>query len=193
MNINLFYLLITLFFASPTFAEIFNAFPKTDLQFAMLPPYCEARMRHENDLKGQLWRKKLGPDFVHVHHYCAALNALNEAYKTSYKEDTRGMLSRAIKEIEYMEHQTSSNFILRPKIAYDKGTAYEGLKDYPNAISQYQQSIKYNPKLTPAYVALSDLYLKLNKKKEAMEILKQGLKFKPDSKALKKRLAKFSK
>jgi len=90
-------------------------------------------------------------------------------------------------------HGIAPNFVLLPKMYYDMGKVQEALDDYQSAIESYQKSVQKNPKVWMTYAALSDLLSKLNKNKEAIEILEKGLEHKPNSKPLLKRLAKLKK
>jgi tetratricopeptide (TPR) repeat protein len=59
------------------------------------------------------------------------------------------------------------------------------------AVQHYQLAIKAKRNYTPAYARLSELYLKSNQVDEARKILESGLKAKPNSSALKRRLKKL--
>ena len=56
-----------------------GAYPGTDADFAVLPPYCKARLSPlgDKDPSNQLWNRRLGHDFLHIHHYCAGLHTRN--------------------------------------------------------------------------------------------------------------------
>jgi len=59
----------------------FAAWPHTEQDYSLLPPFCWARS-HPGSPEEQLWKKRLdshGEGFVHVHHYCEALHSLRLA------------------------------------------------------------------------------------------------------------------
>ena len=60
--------------------------PKSEAEFALLPPYCKARMGPGKGLnvpesEVAKWKQVLGPGFIHVHHFCAGLNTMNNMNK----------------------------------------------------------------------------------------------------------------
>lgn len=159
--------------------------PKTVEDFALLPPFCRAHVHagypNINQAEATLWAQRLGLGWPHVHHYCFGLF-----------DTTKNKPGAAIAEMDYvMKH--SPPFPLMPRISYDMGKLYEQIGDPNSAMQAYFKSIKLNPKLPMPYAALSDLFKKQNNNKDAIAILQQGLKFKPNSKALLKRLEKLNK
>lgn len=169
--------------------------PKTDEDYALLPPYCKVAQGAPNheDPSAKVWGERLGDGFSHVHHYCWGLFDVSNAYKTFDKASRNGLLGAAIREMQYVQRNAPPTFVLQPKISYDIGQILEELDDNAGAMHAYYQSIKLNPKLPRPYAALSDLFKKQNNTKEALAILEQGLKYKPKSKTLLKRLALLSK
>jgi tetratricopeptide (TPR) repeat protein len=170
-----------------------SAYPKTDYDFALLPPYCKAKLGNVSEAEREIWARRIGGGFLHIHHYCAALFTMNLSYKVTDRKQLPEIYNAVLGEIAYVENNTSPKFILWPRLQYDKGQVLEKLNDTAAAIQAYQESIKSNPKLPLSYAALSDLYEKQKNTKEAIVILEQGLKYKPESKILLKRLAKLSK
>ena len=88
MKKNLVFLIIiinTLFFSQQVYS-----YPSTDEDFALLPPYCHAKMRGTKG-KGQskIWSQRFGRSYIHVHHYCSALDWKNKgdfAYNKEKKQ-----------------------------------------------------------------------------------------------------------
>ncbi|MDD5580258.1 MAG: tetratricopeptide repeat protein [Methylobacter sp.] len=170
-----------------------TAYPKTDYDFALLPPWCKAKLGDVSEAERKLWERRIGPGWIHVHHYCAALFTLNLSYKVTDRNQLPEIYKVVVGEIAYVEKNTSPKFKLWPKMQYDKGQVLEKMNDTAGAMRAYQESIQANPKLPLSYAALSDLYKKQKNNKEAIVILEQGLKHKPESKVLLKRLAILSK
>ncbi len=170
-------------------------YPKTDYDYLGLPIYCKEM--HQDTYKGTAralqWEKRLAGNGG-IHHYCAGLFTYNLAWKTNNNQDRINRLKQALNEMSYpFNHGIAPNFVLLPKMYYDMGKVQEALDDYQSAIESYQKSVQKNPKVWMTYAALSDLLSKLNKNKEAIEILEKGLEHKPNSKPLLKRLAKLKK
>ncbi len=177
----------------PIFAKA--EFPQTDLDYMGLPIFCKDMHQEGNQgtPRAQMWEKRLAGNGG-IHHYCAGLFTYNLAWKTNDRAERVSYLKQAINEMVFpFKHGMVSDFVLIPKMYYDIGKAYEGLEDYKAAIDNYQKSIQRSPKTWMPYAALGDIYLKLNRPSDAINILEQGLEKKPDSKPLLKRLAKLKK
>lgn len=189
MNIYKKAIFIILFITLPVKAE----FPKSESDFVLLPPYCKARFGDKKSENYKAWGKRLGHDFLHLHHYCAGLHTLNLANKETDIKERNYKLTTAIGEMGYVLKNASQEFALLPKIYFDQGNIYELLNQPDKAMQDYQKSLSLNTKNSMPYAAMSDLYLKLNNKKEAIAILEKGLKYKPNSKVLRKHLEKLTK
>ena len=165
--------------------------PSTDADFALLPPYCKARYGKTNKADVANWKRKMGRGWTDIHHYCSGLDSANKATRTLDKEKRIDLLNKALHGFSYMQERTGSKFILQPEISTQKGRVYLRLNQDGAALQEFYNAIKLNPKYTPAYSALSDYYRDNNDPEEARKILEQGLRHKPKSKALKRRLDKL--
>ena len=96
-----------------------------------------------------------------------------------------------LKEFEYTQKHAGKNFPLQPKISLEKGKVLLQLNRNTEALSEFQTAIQLKPSYTPPYAELSDYYVKIGIPDQAENILKQGLKHSPNSKSLKRRLAKL--
>lgn len=172
-------------------------YPKTSNDFALLPPFCKAKLSpNATPQEINLWSNKLGPNFMHTHHYCAALHSLRVAqtiYSKTEKAEKAGWISSALNEIAYMEQHASPTYILFPHIYTTKAEAYLEIDQHINAFTYFNKAITANRKFTKPYALMSDYYVKNNNKKEARIILEEGLKYSPKSKQLNRRLDKLSK
>ncbi len=186
-----------LFFSGIIFfglAEVTYAFPKTDAEYAALPPYCTVRSREQNTANYASWNNKLGPkNFIHIHHYCSALNHINNSYKQTKPILRMRELNNAIGGLDYMFDHAEPSFILMPEIHLKKGDVFRLLKKYGDAITEYHQSIQIKADYIPPYRKIADIYIELGDKKSAIDILQKGLKQKPNSKSLKRRLKSLTK
>ncbi|MCQ8179982.1 tetratricopeptide repeat protein [Methylomonas sp. SURF-1] len=181
-----------IFLASKTASADTNTI---DMDIMALPDYCAKFIKPdlEGTAKAQRWDKLLS-GFDGIHHYCFGLNKYNKAWKTFDKTERSSLLKGAINEMSYpLNHHFNPKHPLSPKLLYDIGKASEAQEDYKSAIDYYKKSIDLNPNVWLPHAALSDIQVKLNLKKEAIETLKNGLKFKPNSKPLLKRLDKIQK
>lgn len=175
-----------------TIAQPSVAYPKTDKDFSLLPPYCKARFRKTSEADQKAWAKKIGRiAWNNIHHYCAGLDYLNKARFASDKKKNIMFLNKAIGEFDYMQKRAGAKFILQPEIAVNKGRAHLQLLQFGEALQEFHRAIKKYPKYVPAYTELSDYYLEQGDKDEARAILEKGLKMVPDSKSLKRRMDKL--
>ncbi len=166
------------------------AFPKTDADFALLPKYCSARSGRPNSNPDK-WKRFIGPMYNHIHHYCSGLDKINKTYRESHPEMRKRLLNRALGGINYVLERAQPTFILLPEIHTKKGQVLVQLKRYGDAVIEYNSAIRIKHDYVRAYVSLSDLYVKLKKRDSAIEVLQRGLKHKPKSKSLLRRLSKL--
>jgi len=169
----------------------YSAWPKSEKDFRLLTEFCKARSSGSKSTTYKQWRKNLGKGFIHLHHYCAGLHTFNLAQKTFDKKRQRQLLHSALPEINYTEQRVKSNFRLLPYMFVTKGEIYNQLGNTSNAIKYYNMAINKNKKITKAYSRLADIYYKLGQKEAALEVINNGLKYKPNSKSLKRRLKKY--
>ena len=167
-------------------------YPSTDEDFAALPPYCEVKLRSTNKAAINKWSSIFGPkNWVHIHHYCAAMNDARKANLEINSNKKIKRLKDAVYNYGYIEKQCQKNFVLMPEVFVKRAQALHLLGDSGSAIHDYKKAIHTNPKYIYAYSKLADLYLELNLKKEAADIINKGLKIKPKSKSLNRRLKKL--
>ncbi|WP_020482266.1 tetratricopeptide repeat protein [Methylomonas sp. MK1] len=168
-------------------------YPKNDLDFAGLPEFCAPILspKLQGSSAQKLWGQRLS-GFDGPHHYCAGLFTYNLAWKTSDKWERASKLNAALTELTYpLDHHFNPQNPLSAKLMYDIAKVYEAKEEYDSAMEHYQKSIELNPKIWIPYAALSDLQKKLNNPKGALDTIQNGLKHKPDSKPLLKRLNKL--
>ncbi|WKJ88726.1 hypothetical protein QZJ86_11905 [Methylomonas montana] len=189
--LKIIFILFTLFFH-----DAFALYPESDLDFMALPPFCKAKLKPDSPHEVDLWARKLGNDFGHTHHFCAALHSLRLA-KTIFpsnpelKERKRYLLSDATSDLKYMEEHAKPNFVLFPFIYTTKAEVLLEQGNKKDAITYLKKAISINKKYKMPYIILSDAYLSTDQKQLAKELLEEGVKNIPDSKMLSKRLQKL--
>lgn len=175
----------------PQARQLFNQFPQTDSEFALLPPYCKVKMRADKKSpEYRMWDRRLAGGFKHIHHYCAALNELNTADRVvlSHPVSAQELLRDAIKQIAYVEKHADPNFVLMPQMLVTKGKIYLRLKDPGKAVQAFKAAIAKNPRYSGGYIALSDFFRSVGKREEALRVVREGMQQVPASKGLKRRL-----
>ena len=114
-NFSFLVLIITLgLFVSPLQSQQKLPHGPTEAEFfALLPPYCHARLKGDDQTKN-LWSQRMGGDnFLHVHHYCFGLDNMNKAMVFGFDKKKRdGYLNTAINEFNYVLRAWPANFRL---------------------------------------------------------------------------------
>lgn len=91
-----------------------------DYELEFIPPYCKPKMRTSLVKEHNRWRKKFsslgkkGEDYVHCHHYCQALIAINRIKKNIGNRNAQ--IGEAEGGLLYMINHCRSDFILMPDI-----------------------------------------------------------------------------
>lgn len=148
----------------------------SDDDYALYPQFCRARKLREPEL-ALVWEKKMGPkNFIHIHHFCNGLKALNLSYASFQDKQRRlGMANTVINNFEYIIAQTERNFYLRPEAFLNLGRGYAIKGEFDTAAKYFNEALKLNPKLVDAWVALSDLYHQNGERDEALRVLEKAL------------------
>lgn len=170
------------------------AFPHTPEEFAKLPPYCAARMKQADDPAAyKAWQSRMHPNcFIHIHHYCAALNDVEHAMMArTKKERDQYLLDSMAGGFDYMWNQAGASCPMMPEILVSKGKALAMLDKPSEAATSFQRAIQLNQRFIPAYTALADLYKKTGQTDTARRLLEYALRIDPKSVALNRRLAEL--
>jgi len=160
-----------------------------DTQF--LPQYCKDRAKGGQSSEFNKWRKTFGEAFIHMHHFCNGVYAEQKARNTINQHERNRWLANVISEMQYVGKHCNTRCVLYSELHSRWGWALGEKGQLADAIQHYQLAIKAKPKYALAYARLSDLYVKLNQPGEARKVLEAGLKTKPGSRTLKRRLDKL--
>lgn len=161
-------------------------FAPTQAELAALPAYCAARMNEGSDAF-KSWQASMGGDFLHIHHYCFALNFMNRARGMGSGKDKQGVLGAAMTNFEYVLKYTQPGFYLRPEVLMNRGITQSMQGKDGAAVSDLLKAVEINPNLPRAYMALADLYAKQKNRSKALETVTAGLRHNPDTKSLQRR------
>ncbi len=162
--------------------------PKTDNDFALLPPYCKPRLQEDRYPKqARKWRNLLGGStYLHIHHYCNALFNLMKA-KISFPPN-KALLRTALNEIKYVEEKWPSNSKLKPEMFVKKGDILILLGQATEGIKNYLTAARLKPDYSLPYIRLAEYYAKHDKIDVAIDWLKEGQNKSPKSKKIKRLL-----
>lgn len=161
--------------ARDTLSDAFNI---SEEDLAMLPPYCAAKITRATDKALQeYWGKRFGAsNWVHMHHYCFGLKAMQLAYRDYANEHMRMFQAGvAIDNFSYMIKFVEPGFFMRPELLMQRGRALTLKREYEDAESDYRLALKINKKYVDAWAALSDLYAQVGKNDEAIKVLTQAI------------------
>lgn len=159
----------------------------SELEFASLPPYCRARLKApRGSAEWESWARRI-PEFPSIHHYCVGLNFMNRA-SVRFNSSVRGtFLSRAVDEMGYTLKAPRPEWVLTATIFFKRAAAYEMWKRPGEAIRDLMSAIQYDPRLEQAYDRLAALLDRNSGRKQALDIVTQGLQHVPSSERLKSR------
>jgi tetratricopeptide (TPR) repeat protein len=130
-------------------------------------------------------------NFTGGNHYCYGLIRIHRCNKVYDKAKQASCFKRPIKEMDYTLEHTSKNFPYRAMAYFHRGDLYLRLNDTFKAEQDLLQAISIKPNYTRAYGKLFDIYFERGDLELAREILDKGLKHKPNSRSLKRRLKKL--
>jgi tetratricopeptide (TPR) repeat protein len=157
----------------------------TDTEIRSMPPYCAARL-HKNSAQENHWRSVLGPDYLHTHHFCAAIGYINRYYAARTARSKTFNLQNAMGNLNYMIAHASPDYSLMPEVYLNRGQVHAFMKKDGAAIMDMLKAIELGPHLTRAYSMAADYYVKMNNKDKALSVVTEGVRRNPDSTVLKR-------
>ena len=189
-KLSLFFILLAPLFSCAVLADETtnqNAYQITASEARQLPPFCLGLSigNYREDAKS-LKREIILPG-QHTQHFCHGMKSIirgDRGDKSQYET--------AVKEFEYVQGASNSQNDMLDSASLYKAEALGKLGKTGPALIEYNKAIQLNPKYHQAYARLSDFYLKLGMKQDALDTVNRGLRFSPDSKGLKNRLRKLT-
>lgn len=157
----------------------------------LLPQYCKDLAKVGYGAEFTKWRGTLGEAYIHTHHYCGGIYAEQKARLTIDQRERKRWLRSVKGEMQYVSRHCPAKCVLYPELHSRWGWALAEDGQLSEAIGHFQLAIRAKPEYTTPYARISDVYLKLNQPDKARKILDQGLKAKPGSRKLQRRLQKL--
>lgn len=187
---------VCLIIVSLSLSAFAGEYPETEADFLRLPKYCKARFSDSQSPLYQKWDKILGANFIHVHHFCAALHSERASHlivgvSPIDNQRKQSYITSAIRNIDYMEKHATPSFILFPDIYLLKAEIFGSSGNSKLATEYYRKAINANKKYSKGYVKYADYLYKIGSKQIAVEILNEGLKNASNKKIVNKRLKKY--
>ena len=163
--------------------------PMTEQEVRLLPIYCQVKYReqHGDATARSQGFALMGPQYGNVHHYCGGLNYLNRYYQHGGGRAAASYLSFAIDEFTYNVDHPHHPSPIEADIFFQRGLAYSLARKDAEAINDLQRALTLNPQSVRTYIKLADLFANMKVRNKALDVITDGLRQIPDSKALKRR------
>ena len=183
---------------TPMHAEAQRRFDNPREMF-MLPEYCKYTQEFRAKVPGgnnpgeiERWTNRMGNVFIHMHHYCYGLMAINRAgFLSPTREDRLHNLGVSIIEFDYVIQRSPPDFGLLPEIFTKKGESLIQLERVGQGMAELRRAIEMKPNHWEAYAAIGDYYRDVGDIAKAREWLEKGLSAAPDTRALTRRLTQL--
>ena len=186
------FLLLAIFSFSTWADEIKNV-----SELMMLPPYCrgtqQIRTISNDPTPIEQYGEVYGKSYYHLHHYCWALNSENKAIMMSNKYQRESTLSYALFDIKYVLDRSEPDFVLLPDIYNSQARILFTLHRDGEAVMALEKAIELKPDYFPAIVRLSDYYVQIGNKDQAIKTLETGIENSEHADTLIKKLAALGK
>lgn len=188
---------------TPLCANAVEPFAVTPNELMLLPQYCQAKYGRDrnNPAAQQRWRTIFGiENWRNMHHYCDALKEMLRANNSIGKPSERLFhLQKAHQGLKHIINaETTKNWVLRPEaytklgaVSLDLARATHNVQYDGEAVASFNSALEINPRYIPPYRYLSDYYADHGEKGKALKIVKEGLKYVPKSRSLKRRERKL--
>ena len=124
------------------------------------------------------------------HHYCWAEVVRNRYYRESdgnKKRELADYVPNAYKWMIDHPEYLPGDWPYLAKVYVNMGTGYLLTKNTAAAFNAFHKALSLDPRQQAAYTNLADTYVTLGKKPEALAQIKEGLRYFPESRALKRR------
>lgn len=156
--------------------------------------FDETPAEHQECMKLVYSRKDpKDPGWVHMHHYCQGLRFYQRAKNTrNDPAQFRHNLANSIDGYDYVLRNTKKTFRMRPEVLVMRGRTLELMDQDKEAAMQYFEALELDANFSMAYGALGNLLARQGQKAEALKILGEGLRRKPNNRYLQARYAAIS-
>lgn len=158
----------------------------TQAERALLPQFCLVKLKDDNrSPEAQAFIRQFGFDnWLHMHHYCYALNFVSRAQKAGNTRDRNSQLQLAVADYNYVLRGTKPDFWMRPQLYLELGRLHVRLNRQVEATEAFKAAIHSNPSYQAAYIALIDQLRRNGDRGQAREIAELGLRHLPDAERL---------
>lgn len=158
----------------------------TESEQALLPRFCVVKLRDDNaSAEARTFIRQFGFDnWLHLHHYCYGLNAVNRSLKAGNLRDRDAQLRLAVAEYGYVLRNARPDFWMRPQLNVELGRILARLDRKPEAMSAFQTALQANPAYLAGYLALVEHLRSAGLPQQAREVAAEGLRHLPEAQRL---------
>lgn len=160
--------------------------PESAADMKALPAYCAARLEKAGPEAFARWSEIIGPNFIHIHHYCFGLHKRRLAMQESDPAERRRLLRSAIGEIAYVESHAVGDIPFYAEIYTVRGKMHLMLGEKIEAATYFKRAIVRDPRHGPAYGALARMFKDQGRVDQARRVITEGLRVAPDSPSLRR-------
>lgn len=159
-------------------------------EWALLPDYCintQAGREGPDSPAGRHWMAIIGPDFIHLHHYCYALRDMQRAQTNASVRTQKMLYERARGDIGYVINNSQPTMPLMPEVLLKLGIVELKLGNLPGAQQAFERARALKPDYWPAYTHWIDVLMSLKQSGTARALTEEGLRYAPENPELRKR------
>ncbi len=165
--------------------------PSTPADFRQLPAYCAARLEKAGPEAFARWNEIIGPNFIHIHHYCFGLHKRRMAAREPDPAERKRLVRSAIGEITYVESHAQGDIPFYAEIFTVRGKLHLMLNEKAEAASYFKRAIARDPGFGPAYGALARMLRDEGRMDQARRVIAEGVRVAPNSPSLRKLMAQY--
>lgn len=170
---------------------------KTLQELTLLPTYCRGTQQIRQISKDPTpmaeYMAIYGHAYNDLHHYCWALDAENKAFGISDKLLRESKLNYAINNIKYSLDRAQPGFVFLPDMYNSQARILFALRRDPEAVASLIKAIEAKPDYIPAITRLSDYFVDIGNKAQAIKVLEAGIANTENASTLIKKLEKLGK
>lgn len=157
-----------------------------------LPPYCAGRFaRDTNPTEYKQWEARYGPDFLHTHHLCDAIIAINKIPRAKSAMERNTLTKNAMGDLNYMIQHAKPEFGLMPDVYLYRSRVHHLVDRRGEAVADLRKAIELNPKASGSYLQAVSYLENIGQKEEALKLAVEGLRHMPDNQSLRKAYLKL--
>jgi tetratricopeptide (TPR) repeat protein len=148
-------------------------------ELTLLPDYCKGT-QVTRSISGDTrpyseYIAAYGATYIHMHHYCWALNAENKLSQIREKHHKLSELNSILDNIQYVLNRAPQNFPLLPEIYLSKARILFKLERDVEAVKVLFKLTRIRPEYSPTYAQLGDYYQRIGDKVNAIKTYEWGL------------------